>query len=291
MKWQGVFTALITPFDGGEVDLPSLRELVRRQVAAGIHGLVACGTTGEPATMTPEEWDRVVRTVVETAEGRVPVLAGTGTYATRTTVERTRRARALGADGALVVTPYYLRPQQEGLIQHFRAVAQEGGLPVMLYDVPGRTGVHLAAASVATLSRVPGIVALKDASGTPATVREVLQQAEPGFSVLSGDDGMALASWALGAVGVVSVASNVAPVQMVEMWDHWQAARVARAREMDLSLAPLYRALFLESSPAPVKAAAQVLGLCRDEVRLPLVAASRATREALEDALRTAGLR
>ncbi|MBP7124934.1 4-hydroxy-tetrahydrodipicolinate synthase [Myxococcota bacterium] len=291
MNWQGVFTALITPFDGGEVDFPSLRELVRRQIAAGIHGLVACGTTGEPASLTAQEWDRVVATVIETAGGRVPVLAGTGTHGTRTTVERTRRARELGADGALVVTPYYVRPQQEGLVEHFRTVAREGGLPVMLYDVPGRTGVHLAPSSVGILSRVPGIVALKDASGSPTTVREVRQCAAPEFRVLSGDDGLALAAWALGAEGVVSVASNVAPAQMVELWDHWKAGRIAQARETDLSLAPLYRALFLESSPAPAKAAASILGLCRDEVRLPLVPASRSTREALEAALATAGLR
>ena len=290
-RLSGVVTALITPFDGDRVDLPALADLVRAQVAAGVHGVVACGTTGEPATMAEAERDAVVRTVVEVVAGRIPVWAGTGTNCTRTTIEETVRAKTLGADGALVVTPYYTRPQQEGLIEHYRRVADAGGLPVVLYNVPGRTGVNLLPRTVAALAGVPGIVGIKEASGGVGPVREIVASTPADFRVLSGDDGLFLPSLAVGACGVVSVASNVAPRQMVELWQAFQDRRVQEAAEIDRSLSALYTALFLESSPAPVKAAAAILGMCRDDVRLPLVKASRATREALESALSIAGVR
>jgi 4-hydroxy-tetrahydrodipicolinate synthase len=290
MKLEGVFTALITPFapDGG-VDEPALRALVEGQLAAGIHGLVACGTTGEPPTLSAEEYDRVVRTVVEVAGGRIPVLAGTGTNCTKKTIAATRHARDLGCDGALVVTPYYNKPQQDGMFEHFRAVAAEGGLPVVLYNVPGRTGVNLLPRTVARLASVPGILGVKEASGSVGAVREIVSAVGPGFAVLSGDDGLALASWALGACGVVSVASNLVPAAMVALWDAWKAGRTDEAAALDRRLAPLCAALFLESSPAPCKAAGAMLGVCSDAVRLPLVPATPATREALRAALVQAG--
>jgi 4-hydroxy-tetrahydrodipicolinate synthase len=291
MRLTGIVTALITPFDGDRVDLDALAALVRGQIAAGIHGLVACGTTGEPATLTHEERDDVIRTVVTAAAGRVPVLAGTGTNCTRTTILETQRARALGVDGALVVTPYYNRPQQDGMVEHFRRVAAEGGLPVVLYNVPSRTGVNLLPGAVARLATFPGIVGVKEASGSVGPVRDIVGTVPAGFVTLSGDDGLALPSFAVGAQGLVSVTSNVAPRQLVEMWEAWKAGRVAHAAEVDRSLLPLYNALFLEASPAPVKAAAAILGMCKDDVRLPLLKAGRATREALEAALAVAGLR
>ena len=291
MKLAGVVTALITPFDGDRVDLDALAALVRTQIAAGIHGLVACGTTGEPATMTSEERDDVIRTVVDVAAGRVPVLAGTGTNCTRTTIQETQRAQALGVDGALVVTPYYNRPQQEGLIEHYRCVAAEGGLPVVLYNVPSRTGVNLLPKTVASLATIPGIVGVKEASGSVGPLRDIVASVPAGFLTMSGDDGLALPSFAVGAHGVVSVTSNVAPGPMVRMWEAWKAGRVAEAAEIDRSLLALYNALFLEASPAPVKAAATLLGMCRADVRLPLINASRSTCEAIEAALAIAGLR
>ncbi len=291
VKLAGIVTALITPFDGDRVDLDALAELVTGQIAAGIHGVVACGTTGEPATMTHEERDAVIRTVVEVVAGRIPVLAGTGTNCTRTTIAETQRARDLGVDGALVVTPYYNRPQQEGMIEHYRGVAAEGGLPVVLYNVPSRTGVNLLPKTVACLATLPGIVGVKEASGSVGPVRDIVASVPAGFLVLSGDDALALPSFAVGAQGVISVASNVAARPMVEMWEAWKAGRAAQAAEVDRSLMDLYNALFLEASPAPVKAAAALLGMCRDDVRLPLLKAGRATREALEAALATAGVR
>ncbi len=290
MNLHGVITALITPFDGDRVDEEALRRLVAYQLEAGVHGLVACGTTGETPTLSPDEYARVVRLVVEAAGGRVPVLAGTGTNCTRTTIERTRVAKDLGADAALVVAPYYNKPQQAGIVAHFQAVAREGGLPVVAYNVPGRTGVNIAPDTIVTLSRIPGVVAIKEASGSTDPMREVVRQAAPSFAVLSGDDGLALASFALGARGVISVASNVAPRQMVALWEAWSAGRTDEAARIDRGLAPLYKALFVEPNPVPCKAAAEVLGLCRDTVRLPLVPASEATRQALRDALANAGL-
>lgn len=290
-RLSGIITALITPFDGDRVDVDALVALVKSQLAAGIHGLVACGTTGEPATLTRQERDLVISTVVDAAAGRVPVLAGTGTNCTRTSIEETRRAKELGVDGALVVTPYYNRPQQEGMIEHFRRVVADGGLPVVLYNVPPRTGVNLLPKTVACLSMVPGIVGVKEASGGVGPVREIVAATSGDFVVLSGDDGLALPSFALGARGVVSVTSNVAARPMVEMWEAFKAGRLAEAADADRSLSPLYAALFLESSPAPVKAAAALLGMCRDDVRLPLVRVSRTTREAVEAALSQVGIR
>lgn len=290
MKLEGVVTALITPFRNGEVDLAALAALVRAQVEAGVHGLVACGTTGESPALDEDEYASVIRTVVGAAAGRVPVLAGTGTNSTTSTVRRTRAARDLGADAALVVTPYYNRPQQEGLIAHFSRVAEEGGLPIILYDVPSRTGVSLAVDTTIRLSRVRGIAGIKDATGNLPAARQVISGAAPGFVLLSGDDGLTLPLLALGGRGVVSVASNVAPGPMVAMWDAWQRGDSEEAARLDRRLAPLYAALFVESNPAPVKAAAELLRISTSEVRPPLVPASSRTREVVETALRVAGV-
>lgn len=290
MRFEGILTALITPFRDDALDMPALHALVESQIEAGVHGLIACGTTGETPTLARDEYERVVRTVVEVAAGRVPVMAGTGGNNTPHTIETTRLAARLGADAALVVTPYYNKPQQDGMVAHFRAVAAEGGLPVCLYNVPGRTGVNLLPETVLRLIGTPGIFGIKEASGTVNQVRDLVAGARDGFTVISGDDGLALAHWAVGARGVISVASNVAPRQMVALWNTWKAGRVAEAAALDRTLAPLYSALFVESSPAPAKAAAALLGMCTDEVRLPLVPASVKTRELVAAALKTAGV-
>jgi 4-hydroxy-tetrahydrodipicolinate synthase len=290
MRLHGIVTALITPFQGPLVDVDALRHLVSRQIEAGVHGLVACGTTGETPALTGDEWALVVRSTVEEAAGRVPVLAGTGTNNTDETVRRTRLAKELHADAALVVTPYYSRPQQDGMAAHFARVAAEGGLPIVVYNVPSRTGVNLLPATAVRLSAVPGIVGLKEAAPSPSQVRDVVAGARPGFAVLSGDDALFLPSLAVGACGLVSVAGNVAPRPLVALWDAWCERRIVDAAAIDRSLAPLYAALFLEASPAPVKAAAAMLGICQDAVRLPLVPAGAATRAALADALAAANV-
>jgi 4-hydroxy-tetrahydrodipicolinate synthase len=290
MTLQGIVTALITPFDGPDIDEAALRALVRSQVDAGVHGLVACGTTAETPALSDQENERVARAVVEEVAGRIPVIVGTGTNNLDETVRRTRRARDLGADAALVVTPYYSRPQQEGLAAYFTAVASDGGLPLVLYNVPGRTGVNLLPETALRLTAVPGIVGVKEASGSVAQARDIVAGSRGSFTVLSGDDGLFLPSLAVGCRGVISVASNVAPRPMVALWDAWQSGRIADAAAIDRSLSPLYRALFLESSPAPAKAAAAMLGICADAVRLPLAPASQATRQALRSALVSAGV-
>jgi len=290
MRLEGVITALITPFRGGEVDHDALADLVKFQVEQGVHGLVACGTTGEGATLTEQEWAEVLRTVVRVAGGKVPVLAGTGTNSTPTTVRRTRAAKDLGADAALVVTPYYNRPQQEGLFAHFKRVAEEGGLPVVLYNVPSRTGVNLAPETTLRLAQVAGIVGVKEASGSVAACREVISGAKEGFVLLSGDDGLWLPLLAIGARGVVSVASNLAPREMVLLFEAFLRGDMAQAAAIDRKLGPLYQALFVETNPVPVKVGAALLGLCTDEVRPPLAQATQRTREAVEQALRLAGV-
>lgn len=290
MSFNGVTTALITPFGYGGIDLKGLKDLVNRQIEEGVHGLLVCGTTGETPTLDDMEYDLVVRTVIEETRGRVPVMVGTGTNNSISTVERTRHAKDLGADAALVVTPYYNKPQQRGLVAHFKLVAQASNIPIFLYNVPSRTGVSLAPATTLELAQVPGIVGVKEASGSVDVVREIASACGPDFTVLSGDDGLALSFFATGAKGVISVASNVACAKMVAMWKAWDDGRLSDAMEIDRSLAPLYRAMFIESNPAPVKAAAEMIGICSSSVRPPLAQASDDTREKVRSALTFAGL-
>jgi len=291
LNLEGIMTALITPFDGGVVDTLALTALVRGQLEAGIHGLVPCGTTGETPTLSDEEYATVVGTVLEAAGGRVPVLAGTGTNCTRTTVERTIKARRLGVDAALVVAPYYNKPQQRGIIEHYSTVAREGGLPVVVYNVPSRTGVNIAPATSIALSKVEGIVAVKEASGSVEAVVEIVNSMPDGFTVLSGDDGLSLRFFEAGARGAISVASNVAPGQLVDLWNHWKAGDKDESARVDRSLSALYTALFVEPSPVPCKAAALMLGLISaDMVRLPLMKATDETRETVRKALQAAGV-
>ncbi|NOZ01231.1 MAG: 4-hydroxy-tetrahydrodipicolinate synthase [Deltaproteobacteria bacterium] len=282
----GVTTALITPFNGdNKVDTRALAGLVEAQLAAGVHGLLACGTTGETPTLTDDEYALVVRTVVEAAGGRAPVLAGTGTNCTRTTIERTRKAGELGADAALVVAPYYNKPQQRGMVRHFSDVAREGGLPVVVYNVPSRTGINIEPRTSITLAAVDGIVAVKEASGSVEAVKTIAEAVATDFTVLSGDDAKSLEFYKVGARGVISVASNVAPGLVVKLWDLWKAGELDGAAALDRSLAPLFEALFVEPNPVPCKAAAMMLGICKDTVRLPLVQASSETRDLMAGVL------
>ncbi|MGM0576211.1 MAG: 4-hydroxy-tetrahydrodipicolinate synthase [Myxococcota bacterium] len=273
----GCFTALITPFvDDRKLDEPKLRAHCQRQVDAGI-GLVPCGTTGETPTLTHGEDDRVIATAVEVADGKVPVIAGVGSNATRTAVDNTIRAKRLGADAALVATPYYNKPPQPSLLQHFEAVIEEGGLPVVLYNVPGRTGCKLTAESILELAEHPNVVGIKEASADMELFHTLVNYAPEGFRVLSGDDAWTLPVMLLGGHGVVSVTSNVVPRQMNALVEAAQEGDLQQARALQKRLLPLFRALFMTTNPIPVKRAANMLGMCGPWMRRPL------TRDAMDE--------
>jgi 4-hydroxy-tetrahydrodipicolinate synthase len=289
----GCGTALVTPFTAtGAVDEVRYRVLVERQVAGGIRLLVPCGTTGEAATLTPAEYERVVALTVETARGRATVLAGAGSNATAATIERARAARAAGADALLIVAPYYNKPTQAGLTAHFRAVAQTmRDVPVVLYNVPGRTGSNIAAATTVALAReVENIVGVKEASGDLTQIMAVLRDRPAGFRVLSGDDALTLPLVALGADGIISVASNEAPELMAQLTQCALGGEWDAARELHYRLLPLMEANFLESNPGPVKAALALMGLLDEQLRLPLVPVQEQTRARLRAVLGALGL-
>lgn len=286
-RFNGVFTALVTPFtQTGAIDWPAFDALVDRQIAAGIAGLVPVGTTGEAATLTERESLEVIERTARRADGRVYVLAGTGSNATARTVEATRRATDAGANGVLVVTPYYNRPTQDGLIAHFTAVAEATSADVMLYSVPGRAAVSIAAETAAILAQsCPNIVAIKEAGGDAQRVTELRAACGPDFAIHCGDDGLALAFYALGAGGLTSVLSNYAPKECVDLYRAWAAGDIMRARAIHEWLAPLVKALFVESSPGPVKRALSLAGYMRDTVRLPLVGLSEPAARILAEAV------
>lgn len=282
---SGCLVAMITPFRDGEVDEPSLRKLVRFHLENGTDGLVPCGTTGESVTMTEEEQLRVIEIVVEEVHHRLPVIAGTGTNGTAKTIKLTKAAQKLGADGALLVTPYYNKPTQDGLYRHFEAVATATDLPLLLYNVPGRTSVNLAAETTARLAKIPSVIGIKEASGNMDQVSQIVQNVRSDFAVLSGDDSLTLPMLALGGMGVVSVVGNIAPAAMSELVRAFLQGNVSRARELHYQLFDLCRAMFIETNPIPVKTAAETLGLCSGEMRLPLTPMGAANRQKLEAVL------
>lgn len=280
--FRGTGTALITPFRNGAVDFDALGELLNFQVENGVDALIVLGTTGEAATLTPAERDEVISFALRAVDGRIPVIIGTGTNNTATTVDLSRRAEELGADGALVVTPFYNKPNQEGLYRHFRTVAESVRIPVILYNVPGRTGVNLAPETALRLAQIENIVGVKEASGNQYQCDSLIRSlrvVRPDFRVWSGNDDQAFHLVCGGGDGVISVLSNVLPAQTVAMIDAALGGDVAAARRLHLRLLPLMKDLFNESNPIPVKFAAGELGLCRDELRLPLVPAGERTRE------------
>jgi 4-hydroxy-tetrahydrodipicolinate synthase len=284
-------TALVTPFDeDGALDLAALDRMTRWQVEQGIHGLVPCGTTGEGATLDDDEKARVVSTVVAAAEGRVPVVAGVGSNSTRSTLAAARGAAAAGADALLVVSPYYNKPNRSGMIAHYEAVARETELPVVVYNVPGRTGQNLGAGLILRLAEIPNVVAVKEASGNLDQVAEILQGRPDGFAVLSGDDPLAMPAVALGADGVISVVSNEAPAEMARMMEAALGGDFDEARKLHFRLLALMRTNFVETNPVPVKTAVHLLGLCGGALRPPLGPPEERTVELLREALRSAGL-
>jgi len=289
LEWmRGCATALVTPFKaGGAVDLPRMRALVERQVAGGVRLLVPCGTTGERVTMSDEEGRQVIAATIEVARGRARVVAGAGSNNTAHAIAQAREAASLGADGVLIVAPYYNKPTQEGLLAHFRAVAEAvAPLPVTMYNVPGRTGSNIAAATTLKLAReVANIVAIKEASGDFAQIMAILRERPAGFRVFSGDDAVTLPLMALGADGIVSVVSNEVPDLMARLADLALAGRWDDARALHFRLLPLMEVNFIESSPGPVKAAMAMMGLLEEQFRLPLVPVKDASRARVREVL------
>jgi len=294
LDWlRGCATALVTPFAGdGSVDEKRLRDLIEYQIAGNVRLLVPCGTTGESVTMTEEENQLVIRTTVELARGRAKVIAGTGSNSTAVTIKRSIAARELGVDAVLTVAPYYNKPTQEGLYAHFRAIAEAvDGLPVVIYNVPGRTSSNIAAETTLRLARdVANIVAVKEASGNLSQIMEILRSRPENFCVISGDDSLTLALIALGGEGLISVASNEAPALMSQLNDQALAGNWDEARKLHYRLLPLMEANFIESSPGPVKAGMALMGLLEENLRLPLVPVQEKTRARMREVLTELGL-
>ena len=284
--FTGSLTALVTPFRGGAVDTKALADLVEMQIAGGTQGLVPCGSTGESATLTHEEHLEIVRQVVRLAHGRVPVIAGTGSNSTAEAVRLTRGAEDAGADGALLISPYYNRPTQEGIYQHYAAVAEATRIPLILYNIPARTASNILPETIVRLSRVKNIAGVKEASGSLAQAMEIIAEAGPDFAVYAGDDILTLPIIAAGGKGVISVTANLVPGDMAALATALLAGDLERGRGLMHRLLPLVQATSLEVNPIPVKTALAMMGKCADEFRMPLTSASGATRAKLEKVLR-----
>ena len=290
--FTGCGTALVTPFRrDGSLDEPGVKRLARRQIDAGIHFLVPCGTTGESPTLSEDERVRVVGLVVEEAAGQVPVLAGAGGYDTREVIKVGQRMRDVGATGLLSVTPYYNKPTPEGLYQHYSAIAAEVGLPIVVYNVPGRTGCNVDVNTLARLSTIPQVVGVKEASGNVSQMCEICRTLLESFLVLSGDDALTLPLMAVGGHGIISVASNEVPAEMARMVEAAEQDDFAAARRLHTALLPLMMVNFVESNPIPVKSAMAAMGLLDEVYRLPMVAPRDASRARILEVLRsTAGV-
>ncbi|MCW5892824.1 MAG: 4-hydroxy-tetrahydrodipicolinate synthase [bacterium] len=286
----GCLTALITPFRNGEIDLEALGKLVESQIAAGVHGLVPCGSTGESATLSHEEHITVVREVVRLARGRVPVVAGTGSNSTHEAIRLTRAAEEAGAQAALLISPYYNRPTQDGIYQHYAAVAEATRLPILVYNIPVRTASNILPETIVRLSRIPNVAGVKESSGSLAQAIEIAAGAGPDFAIYAGDDILTLPIMAAGGVGVISVTANLAPRRMVELTDALAAGDLARARMLLAGLLSLIQSTSLEVNPIPVKTALALMGQCRDEFRMPLTPMTSPNRTRLEAVLRDHGL-
>ncbi len=288
--FRGAITALVTPFKDGKVDEAALRDLIEFQIANGIDGLVPCGTTGESPTLSHDEHDRVIEITIDAAKKRVPVIAGTGSNSTAEALRLTRHAYEAGADGALIACPYYNKPTQEGLYQHFSQIAKSVPFPIVPYNIPGRTGVNMSPDLIARLAKIDNIVGIKEASGSLKQMNDVLDLCGPDFDVLSGDDGFTLPLMAIGGKGVISVASNIVPADMAAMVDAAEAGDFAAARRLHTKMSPLFDVLFIEVNPIPVKAALALMGRIACEYRLPLCPMAPANHEKLKKALASYGL-
>jgi 4-hydroxy-tetrahydrodipicolinate synthase len=290
MMFSGTYSALVTPFRNDEIDYPALSALIEQQVSAGIAGLVPCGSTGESATLSHAEHERLIAFTVEQVAGRVQVIAGTGSNNTKESIRLTQFAKSCGADGALLIAPYYNRPTQEGLYAHHSAIANAVELPQLLYNIPGRTGVNIEPATIARLSEISNIVGVKDASGSLDQVSRTIEACPPGFVVLSGDDSLTLPILSVGGRGVIAVISNLLPEKLCALVTSWQQGNAEEARRIHYELLPLMRALGLATNPIPVKAALASLGLISDEIRLPLTPLQAEHRKTIGERMAALGL-
>jgi 4-hydroxy-tetrahydrodipicolinate synthase len=286
----GAIVAIVTPFKKGKVDEEGLRRLIEEQIAGGTDGIAPCGTTGESTTLSHEEHDRVIEITIEAVRKRVPVIAGTGSNSTAEALRLTRHAWEAGADAALMVCPYYNRPTQEGLYQHFRTIAEEVPIPIIVYNIPGRTGTNLLPETMARLAKLPNIVGVKEAAGSLKQMSDMIGLCGPDFSVLSGDDIFTLALMAIGGKGVISVISNVVPADMAAMVDAFTAGDLQKARDLHYRMSPLIDALFIETNPIPVKAALSFMGKIDYELRLPLCRMSEKNDGCLKKVMQDYGL-
>jgi 4-hydroxy-tetrahydrodipicolinate synthase len=289
-SFEGSMVAMVTPFRDGKVDGTKIRELVEFHVKNGTDAIIPCGTTGESPTLSHDEHKKVVEMTIKTAAGRVPVIAGTGSNSTAEAIDLTRHAKKAGADGVLMVCPYYNKPTQKGLIAHYTAVAEAVDIPIILYNIPGRTGVNMLPETVATLADVPHIVAIKEASGSLEQMTEVISLCGDRMTVVSGDDTLTLPLMAVGGKGVISVIANILPKETAEMTRAALNGDWKRAKEIHLRIFPLCKAMFYETNPIPVKTAMQLLGRLNGELRLPLAPMSDANRDKLAKALKAYGL-
>ena len=289
--FTGTYTAVVTPFRQGKLDEPAIERLIKAQIKAGVDGIVPVGTTGESPTLDYDEHIRVIELAVKFAAGKVKVLAGTGANSTKEAICLTERAEAAGATGSLQVAPYYNKPTQEGLFQHFRAIASKTKLPIVLYSIPGRCGIEIGVDTVKRLAAsCKNIIGIKEAGGNADRVSQLRAALGPKFEILSGDDALTLPFMAVGAQGVISVASNVIPKQVADMVNAFSAGNARAALKLHQKYYPLFKDLFIETNPVPVKAALVMMGLIEEEYRLPLVPMSAKNRESLKATLRACGV-
>jgi 4-hydroxy-tetrahydrodipicolinate synthase len=288
--FTGSLVAIVTPFRNGQFDERAFADLIEWQIAKGTNGIVPCGTTGESATLSHEEHNRVIELTVEVVNRRVPVIAGTGSNSTQEAIALTRHAKEAGADAALLITPYYNKPTQEGLYRHYRAVAESVALPLILYNIPGRTGVNMLPSTIARLSSISTIVGVKEGSGSVQQASDIVQLCGDRLTVLAGDDALTLPMMAVGGQGVITVTANLVPTQMAALVKAFAAGQIDEARRIHHQLSPLFAALFYETNPIPVKEALGMMGKIDPELRLPLCPMAQETREKLTCVLKDARL-
>jgi 4-hydroxy-tetrahydrodipicolinate synthase len=288
--FSGSMVALVTPFKDGKVDWESLERLIEFHLQNGTHGIVPCGTTGESATLSHQEHDQVIRAVIKTVNRRIPVIAGTGSNSTDEAVRLTREAEKSGADGALMISPYYNRPTQEGIYQHYRKVASAVGIPIIVYNIPGRTGSKIEPETLARMAEVDNIAGVKEATGSVDQAIDVIRLCGDRLAVYSGEDSLIFSLMALGGKGVISTVANVAPRETVELTTACLLGNWEKGRELQLQLIPLIRALFIETNPIPVKTALSLMGKCSGDLRLPLTPMAEGNLKKLSQAMRDCGL-
>ena len=286
----GSMVAIVTPFKNDKVDEDSFKKLIKFQISNKTSAIVPCGTTGESATLSFEEHQRVIEITIEAVNKKVPVIAGTGSNSTKEAIKLTRHAAKAGADGALLIAPYYNKPTQEGLYRHFKAISESVDIPIILYNIPGRTGVNMLPETIARLAGIKNIVGIKEASGSLAQMADIVSLCGDDFDLISGDDNLLLPILAIGGKGVISVVANVAPLDAANLIEEFEKGNLKEAKRLHYKLAPLVQAMFYETNPIPVKEALHMMGMITDEIRLPLCPMSEGNRKKLENVIKGYGL-